>query len=84
MAALAAMTFHFGHGDALDSERAKRLPDLIELEWLYDCNDKFHPSPLHFDIIAKTRSVPVCRSPQAVEVVWNSTSARFGSEIQMH
>jgi hypothetical protein len=43
MAALAAMPLDFRDGDALYADRAERFPDLIELERLYDYNDKFHP-----------------------------------------
>jgi hypothetical protein len=39
---LAAVTFDFGHGHALQAKLGEGLAHLIELEWLDDCHHQLH------------------------------------------
>jgi hypothetical protein len=39
---LAAVSFDFGNGHALNTHLVQRFFDIIELEWLDDCFDFFH------------------------------------------
>src|SRR5450755_1389148 len=52
MALLTPKTLDLGHGDALHADGGKGLPDLVQLEWLNDCGDQFHFSPLNECVIS--------------------------------
>src|SRR5271156_1595773 len=45
MTLLAPEALGFGHGKSMHTGTGKRVPDVVELEWLDDCHDEFHGCP---------------------------------------